>query len=228
MAKKKETNPDYPLQFPDKETRNKAIREDIYENRITLNDASEKYGLSVRQLAFIYNSHPKYKRIGGRPPKFQTPEEMQDAVDRYFEKCEYGKIVTIIRKGKPVLITQRIPKTMAGLTLALGFSSRQSLHDYADRGPKDNSDTDSLRFLDVIACARNEVEQDNVEGGMMGEYESKITGLNLASNFKYFTRQEVDVDSSSIDDKIRRLEEKRIKRIEAGSPQIEHKTDSEK
>ena len=48
----------------------------------------------------------------GRPPKYATVEEFQSAVDAYFEDDS---------------IT---PKTITGLSLALGFESRQSFYDY--------------------------------------------------------------------------------------------------
>jgi hypothetical protein len=53
--------------------------------------------------------------IGGRPPIFKTPEEMEKAVDEY------------------ISITPVKDRTMTGLCMWLGFVSRQSLHDYKKR-----------------------------------------------------------------------------------------------
>lgn len=50
---------------------------------------------------------------GGRPRKYNTAEELQEAIDAYFEET------------KDVTIT--------GLALFLGFESRQSLYDYAEQ-----------------------------------------------------------------------------------------------
>jgi hypothetical protein len=50
------------------------------------------------------------KNKGGRPRLFKTPEEMQVAIDNYFES------------GEPIGISR--------LAYALGFESRQSLYDY--------------------------------------------------------------------------------------------------
>jgi hypothetical protein len=51
---------------------------------------------------------------GGQPAKFKTPEEMQAAIDQFFEP-----------ENKPFTIT--------GLAIYLGFCDRQSLYDYEKR-----------------------------------------------------------------------------------------------
>ena len=51
---------------------------------------------------------------GGRPPIFDSPEEMERLIDEYFATAEK-------------------PFTMCGLALALGFVDRQSLYDYAKK-----------------------------------------------------------------------------------------------
>lgn len=48
----------------------------------------------------------------GRPPKYETPEEMQSAIDAYFDGTDEEKL------------------TLTGLAIALGFESRQSIYDY--------------------------------------------------------------------------------------------------
>lgn len=53
----------------------------------------------------------------GRPAKYQTAEELQAAIDAYVESLEEDKT-----------------PTLSGLAYALGFTSRQSLYDYAERG----------------------------------------------------------------------------------------------
>lgn len=48
----------------------------------------------------------------GRPKIYDTPEELQDAVDLYFEETSPTEV------------------TITGLALFLGFADRQSLYDY--------------------------------------------------------------------------------------------------
>lgn len=89
----------------------------------------------------------------GRPMKYQTAEELQAAVDAYFDGCrghyrrdDSGAYV-LDRNGRPIL-DGAVPLTMTGLQLALGFRSRQSLCDYRGR----------RAFRDVIERARLRVE----------------------------------------------------------------------
>lgn len=53
----------------------------------------------------------------GRPAKYETPEQLEDALTAYFQKCEADKT----------------PLTITGVALALGFESRQSFYDYEER-----------------------------------------------------------------------------------------------
>jgi len=125
------------------------------------------------------------KRPIGRPPKYDKingPTQMQADIDAYFKRCKDGKKIIVIRKGQPVETTKEIPKTVAGLAHALGFNSRVSLLNY----------TDKPEFMSIITRAKLEIEMDNVEGGMLGEYESRITTLNLASNYGYSTKNETE------------------------------------
>jgi hypothetical protein len=69
------------------------------------------------------------RKGAGRPSKYSSPDEMQAAIDAYFEDAD--------------------APTMAGLALELGFQDRRSLSDYAE---KDN-------FLPVIKRARTKLEE---------------------------------------------------------------------
>jgi len=55
----------------------------------------------------------------GRPPMFKTPEELQTKVDEYF-----------------IIPDDDLEKrfTVCGLAYSLGFSSRQSIYDYLNKG----------------------------------------------------------------------------------------------
>jgi hypothetical protein len=52
----------------------------------------------------------------GRPPKYETPEQMEDAIALYMAALGEDETPTI-----------------SGLAYALGFTSRQSLYDYAEK-----------------------------------------------------------------------------------------------
>jgi len=70
-----------------------------------------------------------------RPLDYKTVEELQAAIDRYFDACE-GKVLTdddgnvlTDKKGRPIVVGAK-PPTVTGLALALGFNSRQALLNY--------------------------------------------------------------------------------------------------
>lgn len=69
---------------------------------------------------------------GGRPVLYESPEGFKSAADLYFAEC---------------LTDDRVP-TVNGLALALGFNSRQSLLNYAEKP----------QFLDVVKRVRARLE----------------------------------------------------------------------
>lgn len=52
--------------------------------------------------------------MAGQPPYYKSPEELQTAIDAYFDDPE-------------------CPNTITGLAYFLGFADRQSLNDYQER-----------------------------------------------------------------------------------------------
>lgn len=82
---------------------------------------------------------------GGRPPLYSDPEEMQSACDTYFKQCT----------------EDTVPATITGLALALGFSTRKSLLDYAEK----------VEFVNIVKKARLRVEH---------EYEKRLFGNSPA------------------------------------------------
>ena len=77
--------------------------------------------------------------LGGRPPHYKTPEELQVKIDEYFEyiQGEKGDPIDAVVDGKVIQVVNWIrepePATITGLCLFLGFESRQSFHDYGER-----------------------------------------------------------------------------------------------
>lgn len=75
--------------------------------------------------------HEGYVSRMGRPPKFETVDQMETVIDAYFAYCEVNKL----------------PLTITGLGLALGMS-RQALLDYQNKD----------EFLDTVKRAKAIVE----------------------------------------------------------------------
>lgn len=115
----------------------------------------------------------------GRPPKFESPAEMQKKVDAYFKSCE-GEIAEDPETGRPmvdkrgnVVYIGRRPPTVTGLALALGFLTRKSLLDYEVKND---------RYMVILKRAKTRIEMYAEErlydrDGCMG------ARFNLAHNF---------------------------------------------
>lgn len=125
----------------------------------------------------------------GRPATYETPEELQQAVDSYFEylKGEYIDVKeTQVIDGKEVDTIRRewtrFPEnaTITGLVLHLGFVHRQSLTDYEKRNDE---------FSDIIKKARTRVESDYEKQ----LYKSTPTGAIFAlKNMGWKDKQETE------------------------------------
>lgn len=114
--------------------------------------------------------------IGGRPPKFETPEELEKAVDEYIANTPIAQV------------------TVTGLCMWLGFTSRQSLHDYKKRDgfsypiekamiAVENSYELTLRSASVagsIFALKNMGWKDKTETEHSGELKvTPVTGMTI-------------------------------------------------
>lgn len=129
------------------------------------------------------------KHAGGRPPMYNSVEEMQARIDAYFEECK-GEILTDA-EGKPLTTKSgdvvRIgvrPLTITGLALALGFNSRQSLLNYQEKE----------EFMDTITRAKSRVEC-YAEERLYDKDGANGAKFNLANNFEgWKEKKEIDAD----------------------------------
>lgn len=65
--------------------------------------------------------------LGGRPPMYNTAEELQHKIDDYFNNGVRTKTVLVGKDKEPMELP--VP-TITGLAYYLGFESRQSFYDY--------------------------------------------------------------------------------------------------
>lgn len=117
------------------------------------------------------------RNTAGRPPKYNSREEIQEKIDEYFQKCE-GKILkdskndpVLDKNGHPVIIGMR-PPTVTGLALALGFTSRQALLNYQAK----------KEFVDTITRAKARIEQ-YAEERLFDKDGAAGARFSLANNF---------------------------------------------
>ena len=114
----------------------------------------------------------------GRPTKYKTAKEMQKIIDEYFIECQ-GELLkdtngeqVFDKWGQPVIINVK-PPTITGLALALGFNSRMTLINYADRP----------EFMDTITRAKARVEE-YAESRLYDKDGANGAKFSLANNLK--------------------------------------------
>lgn len=150
------------------------------------------------------------KKAVGRPPKYNTKEDIQEKIDDYFKKCE-GEIlkdsdgeVVFDKYGHPIIINIK-PPTITGLALALGFTSRQALLNYQAK----------KEFVDTITRAKTRVEQ-YAEERLFDKDGANGAKFSLANNFKGWNeKQEVKV-SGGLENEKTKLDEL-IKQMRGGN-----------
>ena len=126
------------------------------------------------------------KHPGGRPPKFKTPEELEELIESYFNSCipEYEKDaegkVLLTTKGFPIV--KYNPYTITGLALALGFVSRQSIYDYEDRNDQ---------FSYIIKKARLRCE-NYIEKGTLSGTIPPAPGIFVLKNYGWKDTQGIE------------------------------------
>lgn len=128
----------------------------------------------------------------GRPPMYNSCEEMQERIDAYFEECK-GRALqdddfNILRDkyGIPIIIDAK-PPTITGLALALGFTSRQALLNYQAKD----------EFVDTITRAKSRVEC-YAEERLYDKDGANGAKFNLANNFEgWKEKQQIEADVKS-------------------------------
>lgn len=96
----------------------------------------------------------------GRPPVFESAEDMQKMIDEYFNHIK-GEEKEI--DGNKQWVRYPEPITITGICLYLGFESRQSFYDY-EKNPK---------FSYTVKRARMMIENS---------YEQKLSNQNVAGS----------------------------------------------
>lgn len=128
----------------------------------------------------------------GRPPMYNTKEEIQEKIDAYFEECK-GTVLTdkdgmpmLDKYGMPIVINAK-PLTITGLAIALGFNSRQTLLNYQDKD----------EFMDTITRAKAIVEQ-YAEERLFDKDGANGAKFSLANNFEgWKEKQSIEADVNS-------------------------------
>lgn len=106
----------------------------------------------------------------GRPKLYEDVEPMEKNIEKYFKECD--------KKDKPY--------TVSGLAYALDMD-RRSLLNYS----KDE------KFFPTIKKAKQKIEQQLEEKGLMGTSNATFTIFNLKNNFGWVDKQEQEITSKN-------------------------------
>lgn len=113
----------------------------------------------------------------GRPPFYDTVEELQEAIKAYFNKPPTKKV--IVGKGDDRQEIELPLLTLTGLAYHLGFESRQSFYDYEEKP----------EFTYTLKRARLFIERDYEMQLQLGNPAGAIFALK---NFGWKDKQETE------------------------------------
>jgi len=142
---------------------------------------------------------------GGRPKAFNSPEELQEAINEYFEYCDSQKEISINDKGQTKVIQK--PYTISGLCVFLDIT-RETLNEYSKK----------QEYSDTIKKARQIVESYVEENSLIGRLNPVVSIFNLKNNFGWVDKIEVNTNTGNeqltqddIQARISELKKKQIK-----------------
>lgn len=121
----------------------------------------------------------------GRPPKFNSPEQLQELMDSYFTMCE----------------EKDIPPFWTDLAVYLD-TNRETLSDYAKKD----------EFSDTIKKAKAKCEAAVERGMMTNKMNATAAIFNLKNNYGWEDRQKID-NTHSVNEETKDLIQKALEDI---------------
>lgn len=125
------------------------------------------------------NKKRSYIVTAGRPPRFETAEELEQMVLEYFDNCPDKVKINSYEGGHKELLEISRP-SMSGLALFLGFADRRSLYDYEKHD----------KYSHSIKIARSLIERFYEVCTQAGAID-KTFGIFAMKQFGWTDKQEV-------------------------------------
>lgn len=129
----------------------------------------------------------------GRPRLFNSPEDLEKAIEAYFEACD-SRLVTITVDGPNGQVDQTVrkpaPYSMADLCRMLGFLDRWGLREYSANYPEYSAAYKKARLR--IEGQRERFLYEPPKGA-----QPACTIFDLKCNYDWRDKQEVAVDVTS-------------------------------
>lgn len=119
----------------------------------------------------------------GRPKKFTTPQQMQQAIDAYFLACD-SRVRQVYVKTKQEIVDMPapVPYTVEGLCVALDLD-RGTLLDYQKL-------ESHKPYHKIVRQAKLRIQQNHVERALEGENNATVSIFILKNNFGYKEKTE--------------------------------------
>lgn len=131
------------------------------------------------------------KHPGGRPRKFETWQQMQEAIDAYFESCSPWERYYDEEAGEEkVRIVPPTPLTIEGLAVALDMD-RSTLLTY-EKNPEYEE------FHNTVKKAKARIQADMVQRALTGDYNATISIFLMKNNYGYEDKYAHDVKQKRV------------------------------
>jgi len=120
----------------------------------------------------------------GRPKAFATPEDMEAAIQAYFDDCDnHTKKMMHPKTGDIIEVPAPKPYTVEGLCRVLDID-RKTLLEY-------ESLDSHAAFRNTVKKAKMFIQQRKVEGMLSGDYVTAGAIFDLKNNHGYVDKQEI-------------------------------------
>ncbi len=121
-----------------------------------------------------------FKKSIGRPPAFSSPDDLKKRIEEFFQWCDENPTTRhFVSKGKVISETIPRPLTLERLALFLGVD-RQTILNYTNKD----------EYFCILSRVKSIIAAENLEGGLLGTYESRMNALNMCSNYGYSMKHE--------------------------------------
>ncbi len=122
----------------------------------------------------------------GREKKFKTPEDLQLAIDNYFEICD-SRIIDVYDKPSQSVrqIAKPIPYTVEGLCEVLECDRLTLLNYEKQEGYE--------AYFNTIKKAKLKIQSNKLERGLAGESNPAVSIFDLKNNHNYVDKTESEV-----------------------------------
>ena len=119
------------------------------------------------------------KHPGGRPMKYNTREDLENAIDNYFNECKLNKKTMITKDGILNVSSPKVP-TIAGLAYAIGVD-RQTVYNYEK----------NQEYFDIIKRARDYILAE-IESAAINDDVNNGPVIFVMKNYGYSDKQEIE------------------------------------